>query len=182
MNRIPFVAYFKINPTFASGRKFERIRSREKLAFKIYRDLLDEIGTIPQINLALPGGGVERSDDFGTNSVDQTSLSGQSFAGASTPQFGQFPSEVRIVGFYDGSTNPPYGEKTIIHAGEVVTGPASDTFGYYSETEPTSANQQEVRTLKNILESTITTTSAELIKLSYNGVLYGQEGLHFLPS
>jgi len=179
MNRIPFVAYFKIVPERGSGKRFEIVRSRERIAHLIWGDLYttleNESGTGPGINMAAPGGAVH----WGL-AVDADSLASTVNAVSVKPQMGEFPDTVTVVGFYDDdSAAVPYGEKTLISVGKVWKGPASGPKGYSTDTMPSAANAAACKALKTSLEAAITSVDVQTIKMDVGGVIYGHGGMHF---
>ena len=181
---IPFVAYLKIVPERGSGRRFEAVRSRDRTAQQINADIISAIGnedlTAQTVNIAQPGGGADDARRLENLSPDtETCLSKLVSGCAVKPAFGSEPAQVTVVGFYhsDDENIPPYNEKTIIHAGGVVSGPSAGSPAWAGR--PTAKANADVKALKSGLEGAIVAVAAEIIKIDFNGIIYGRGGYHF---
>ena len=188
-NRIPFVAYADIRPE-AARKRWEIIRSRERIAALIYSDLTAyfantgtepaESGTDsiaqehnPVIDLASPGG----SGEWGL-AASPDSLSSLVETVAIKPQFGEEPDTVTITGFYKGTGTIPYPTATILCNGEYVTGPIGAP-GWNSALNPSAANVADVIALKAALEAAVVSTQMTVIRIEIAGIVYGRGGFHF---
>jgi len=190
MVRIPFTAYMKIIPDRGSGKRFEAWRSLQQIAHLIHRDLNENLSTA---NIAEPGGSGENwglAPGIGTDDASEEAARGSMSKlieiVAVKPSFGDQPDMVTIVGFNnvaDSAANraKPYPEKTIIHAGETVSGHAAGAPGWRRDNSlnPTANTDSLVKTFKSDLEAAITNVSAETIKMNYSGILYGRGGHNF---
>lgn len=171
-NRVPFTAYMKITPERGDGKRWEIQRGRERLAYQIATDLA---ASFSDGNMALPGS----SGEWGL-AANGGSLSSLINISAVKPQFGEDPETVMIEGFYAGDQNAlPYGEATLIYAGESRTGPASGAPGWNANYAPSAACLTQVKALKTALEAAITSVTVEITKIDYSGVSFGQGGHHF---
>lgn len=166
-DRIPFVVYAKITVEQGANKRFEIIRNREHLANLIYRDLI----AATSINTVSPGG----SGTWGLTS-SHDSLSEDCPIVAVKPQFGQEPDIVTIVGFYNGNGVIPYQEKTVLHDGQYVSGPAGVKG---SGLDPSSLSVVDVKALKAAIEAAVINVAIEIIKMDIAGVIYGHGGFHF---
>lgn len=160
---VPFTAYARIVPDTGFGRRFERIRDREKIADDIedrLRDIDEDITvvTIEDYDIAFPI--------------------------ASTPQFGNKPARVTIHGNWrwpDGVefTKTPVGEQTVVSSGEIKTGPSShNAASMVADSDLLSA----IRTIKEDLETACTDgseTFLNIIKMEVTGMIFGEGGRSF---
>lgn len=170
MNQVPFTAFLKIVPDTGDGRKFEKVRSREKMAKKVQQDLLTSFSSG---NVALPGGGISAVEED-TNNIAFNSQGGV----AQKPQFGDYPDTLTITGFYNGSTKPPYPSITFAHAGQYVTGPATGAPGWRSTLQPAATADAGVKALVAALKSAITSVDFTVLRIVYDGIVYGEGGYH----
>lgn len=178
MKWVPFTAHIRILPAYGSGeiksKRFEYWRDMQKLATMAYDGLVDE----STIQIATPGGG------------QHTSAAGYRFGGmggmtagtAAKPQIGQSPAQLEITGFHQSSAQniQPHPERTLIHAGEVVTGPGA----HAAEINPVATIGTEVAALKATLESVLTASfpagiTYSIFRIEYSGIIFGDRGYHF---
>lgn len=168
-NKIPFTAYARVTPERGKGKRFEAIRSLERIAHLIYVDLVGHFAG----NTSSPGGdgtwGLISSTD---------SLSQDSNIVAVKPQFGQDPDMVTIVGFYNGTGSVPYRENVLLHGGQYVSGPDGAS-GVRVADVPSTTSVADVKALKTALEVAVTHASMTIIKIEVAGVTYGRGGFHF---
>jgi hypothetical protein len=175
---VPFTAHVRVVPQWGSGelksKRLEMWRDLEKLAMLVY----DALDAESSIHIAEPGGG-QASSHGGTAFGGK---SGLQHATGVKPRIGQTPAQLQITGFYNSSLEniQPHPEKTIIHAGETLTGPGASPWN----TNPQSQIDAEVVTLKGLLESAITGglpggTTYSIFRLDYSGIIYGDRGYHF---
>jgi len=160
---IPFTAYARIVPDTGFGRRFERIRDREKLA-----DLIeDRLRAI--------------DEDITAITIEEYDIA---FPIASTPQFGNKPARVTIHGNWRwpdgiGFNKLPVGEQTVISSGEFKTGPASHNAASVVASEDLLT---AVRMIKSDLETACTEgseTFLNLIKMDVAGLIFGEGGRSF---
>ncbi len=184
-HQTPFTAYLKIVPDRRSGKRVEIQRSRERMAHLIYSDLKqNQAFTSPNMNadatFAEPGGSQTYQIEEDVNpDVDGSTFSNMASGFSVKPQFGQYPDTITIVGFFNfNSINTPYNEKKLIHCGSVVSGPGGGR-GYSVNTEPSTDNRANAKTLYNFLTYGITSVNCSVIKIDIAGVIYGNGGLHF---
>lgn len=171
-NMVPFTAYAKIVPERGDGKRWELRRSRERIAYLVHNDLVNNL-TVG--NIAHPGG-----DGVWGLAEDASSLSLDINTVAVKPQMGQDPDLVTIVGFYDGdAAKVPYSEISVIHAGETRTGPLAGAPGWRADLGPSANSVVEVKALKTALTAAITSVSIEIVRIEIAGVIYGRGGFHF---
>lgn len=198
-DRIPFVAYIKVTPERGNGKREEIRHSRERMAWSIYQDLVTagafgSGGDGDGITLAVPGGSVTLELIDNNSSVP----SSVGYAGAVSPQFGESPDTVKIVGFItisdgtytDTADSSPYRTVSIIHCSadnsnatpstRVVTGPAGLIAGWKSTDGPTLQNNIAATLIKDMIESA--TSTGEIIGVEVKGVKYGRGGFSFNPA
>jgi len=179
-NRHPFTAYFKIVPELGNGKRFEAIRSREKIANLVWNDLRNNL---MEANIALPGGSGTWTAASSTDSIS-TAVGGV----AVKPSYGEYPDMLTVVGFFDdtgtdlpsqsAAESAPYSQRMLISGGRVWTGPATGAPGYSNDTVPSEYNRALASTIKTALETSITSVSVELVGLEVDGVKYGWGGYH----
>ena len=173
MKWVPFTAHISINP--ATGKKFEYWRDMQKIASLVYEAL--ETITPDTLSIAQPGGGQQRS----YSNREYGGMSGLSHACAAKPRMGQVPAQLQISGFYKSSALniQPHPALKTIHAGEILSGPGS----HNNDSIPVSTINTEVKALKTVMESAISTNVPGLVyaiyRLDYSGVTYGNRGYHF---
>ena len=178
MKWVPFTAHIRIAPAYGSGeiksKRFEYWRDMQKLATLAYEELLDE----STIQVATPGGGQHTS----ASGYRAGGIGGMTAGTAVKPQIGQSPAQLMITGLYQSSTQnvQPHPERTLIHAGEVVTGPGA----HAAEINPTSTISTEVADLKSKIETALTTAfpagiSYTVFRIDYSGIVFGDRGYHF---
>jgi hypothetical protein len=174
-HKAPFTAHFRVIAT--RGKRFETIRSLQRLAGLIYAGASGTDGLIGEasIQVATPGGGQASQ----LNASDQTDY----YPGcAYTPQFGETPAQLTITGFYllDTANDQPWSDKTVAFSGDYSTG-AGGAQGY--RTNPTTAVASEVQALKAIIDAVIAAEvpneSVTLFRLDYKGIIWGDRGFHF---
>ncbi len=184
MALIPFTAYVKVVPSrgrqtsttvVRRGGKWDYTRDLEKLARSVYQQL----SAVSQLNIADPGSGVhELAAQFGSLAE----------GAAIIPQIGNKPSLVMIQGFYNGAatlaSTQPYARKTLIHAGEMVSG-YSGGYPWATGGLPSTAVNTEVVTLKGLIDTALGNITDDsdgnpsLFRLVYKGITWGDHGHHF---
>lgn len=178
MKWVPFTVHVRITPDFGSGeiksKRFESWRDMQKLATMAYEDLIDE----STIKVATPGGGQQTS----SSGYRLGGMSGMTAGMAVKPQIGQTPAQMMITGFHESSAQnvQPHPERTLIHAGEIVTGPGA----HAAEANPTSAIGTEVAALKTTLETVLTSAfpvgiTYSIFRIDYSGIIWGDRGYTF---
>jgi hypothetical protein len=173
MNSIPFTARLRIFPVRANGKRQELIRAREKISHMISLNLAQNFGG----NIASPGG----SGSWLFESPD--GISNMVRIAAVTPQFGEFPESVTVVGFINptGSNDATATLQplTVIHANGYVDGLRAGSPGWTDSTKPSTALCDQVKELKTQLESAITSVEFEFLTLEVSGCKFGIGGHHF---
>ena len=173
MKWTPFTAHIKVTP--AEGKRFVYIRSLQKYAAEAYQSLLNN----SDINIATPGGGAHSS----VTGYEQSAISQLVYGTAVKPQFGNFPAQLMITGFYK-NTNPnasAYEEISIFSANENNNGPLSAP----QVNMPSTAVNSEVKALKAIIDAAIAfpklphSANAKTYRIDYNGIIFGDRGYHF---
>lgn len=175
--QVPFTAIFKVIPERAFGRRFEYIRSLQRLAVSVYDALVDVDG----LTIAAPGGGQWSSTDY---------RSDLQFGTAVKPQFGEVPAQLTVEGFYDVDVGDaqPADDITIIHANAWVSGAhnyqlASNAGTAVQLVPPRTAVLTEVKALRTAMTTAIVTAlpaaDIPLFRLHYKGLVFGDRGLHF---
>jgi len=178
MKWVPFTVHIRITPDHGSGeiksKRFEYWRDMQKLATMAYEGLIDE----STIQVATPGGGQQTS----ASGYRAGGMGGMTAGAAAKPQIGQSPAQLQITGFYQSSAQniQPHPERTLIHAGEVVTGPGSHS----AEANPVATVGTEVAALKTTLETVLDAAfpvgvSYQIFRLDYSGITWGDRGYHF---
>lgn len=172
MRWVPFTVHIKL--TQRLGKRFEKVRDLQKIAGYIY----DGLQNVANTRFAQPGGGQHRS----YSGIDYGALGG-SIPGCSVkPQFGNFPAQVMITGFYHANADnlQPHPEKTVISHNTTYTGPGSHLY----ESGPVATVHSELATLKAAMEVEITAALPASIdytiyRIDYNNIVYGNRGIHF---
>jgi hypothetical protein len=174
MRWVPFTAFIKITPSLANGKRFEIIRSAQKLAISLLEQIPNFDGGLMQ--LADPGGSQQNS--LGNSS----SISSMAKGTAYKPQFGQSPPQLTISGFYKSEAPNKYTQtETMRFSGnEKYSGPAS----YLNEVLPTDVVASEVLDILNILRDSCdaafpASSPYSVFRLEYNGLVYGDRGITF---
>lgn len=178
MKWVPFTVHIRIVPDHGSGvlksKRFEYWRDMQKLSTMAYDGLIDE----STIQVATPGGGQQTS----ASGFRAGGTGGMTAGTAAKPQIGQSPAQLMLTGFYQSSAKniQPHPEKTLIHAGDVVTGPGARP----SEVNPVSTVGTEVAALKTTLETVLDASfpagiEYQIFRLDYSGVTWGDRGYHF---
>lgn len=179
-NTLPFVVRAQITPQRGTGKRFEYIRSLEKIGYLINRDLQNNFSSG---NMASPGGSGESGIAPGVLDNTTSGLSGLVSIVAVKPEFGQDPDMVTVVGFYQpnnyDSTMPPYGTRTVDFDGVPTTGPASGAPGWTTAMMPSTTEVTYVKALKAALEAAVVSTTWTILFIELNGVKWGRGGYHF---
>ena len=173
MKWTPFTAHVKVTPT--QGKRFVYIRSLQKLAREFYDSLKDN----PNLSISAPGGSGSES----ITGHEQSALSQLTYGAASKPQFGNFPAQLMITGFYKTSSanSQTQEEISVFSANQVYTSSGSAP----STNMPKAFINTEVASLKTILDAAIaspnlpTVSNAKVFRIDYSGVVYGDRGYHF---
>lgn len=172
MRFIPFTAHLKVTPF--NGKRFEYIRDLQKISELVYNGIV----AASDVNVAMPGGGQQRS---------YTGTQAGGYGGfvngcAVKPQFGETPAQLMITGFYEVSTKnlPTYPDKEVFHTNQDLEGVGSHAY----DATPLSPVDAGVKALKSALETAIDAEIAglfeyEIYRIDYNGVIYGNRGYHF---
>lgn len=154
---VPFKLFAKIVPD-KLGRRWVRVRDLQKLASFIETDIIDNID---EINLAEPV--------------------------AFTPQYGNNPGRVTVIGFMavDSDQYPnesPTTQARIIHSGtimgqktQVVSGPTGGSTSWGQDIK--EAVRTQVKFLKNTIESAV--DGINIYFIEYNGVKFGNGHMSF---
>ncbi len=169
---IPFTAHVRIVPDRGSGRKFDYVRDMQKIATRVYEQLVDDT----DLAIATPGGGQQQSlsGDGGQ--------SGLSYGTAVKPQIGNYPAQLMITGYLldNGSTAQAHPDKPVIHTGEYLEG-AGGSHGWKSN--PATVVDGYAIVLKSKIESAVAAvlgaTDWSVHRLEVSGVIYGDRGHHF---
>ena len=174
MRWVPFTAFIKITPSLANGKRFEIIRSAQKLAIRLLEEIPNFDGGLMQ--LADPGGSQQNS--LGNAS----SISSMAKGTAYKPGFGQSPPQLTISGFYQSEEpNKPTQTETMRFSGnEIYNGPAS----HLNEVLPINTVASEVLDILNILRDSCdaafpASSPYSVFRLEYNGIVYGDRGITF---
>jgi len=172
--QVPFTAHIRVVPSRGTGKRFEYIRSMQKIAIEVYSQLEND----SDLNLAWPGGG-----QF--NSLKSAS-SGIKSGTAIKPQIGENPAQLMITGFLtsSGTNAPTHPDKAIIHSGTYQEG-YGGSHGWSAN--PASATDTYASTLKTKINAAVTSASNVLtfsadwniFKLEVAGVVYGDKGYTF---
>lgn len=174
-HKAPFTAHLRV--VASRGKRFETVRSLQRLAYLIYDGADGNGGLIGNASIAVarPGGGQTSQ----LNGNDQTDyVPGM----AVTPQFGNSPARLSIPGFYllETANDQPWAERTIAHAGAYFTG-AGGSNAY--RTNPTATVAAEVTALKAIIDAVIAAEvpgeGVTLFRLDYKGITWGDRGFTF---
>lgn len=173
MKWTPFTAHIKVTP--AEGKRFVYIRSLQKLAADAYTML----SMNSDLNIATPGGGVHES----VTGYDQSAISQMVYGTAVKPQFGNFPAQLMITGFYrtTSANVPAYADIDIISANQNNYGPLAAP---HTNIPSTTVNN-EVKALKALIDSAIafpnlpSSGNAKVHRIDYNGIIFGDRGYHF---
>lgn len=170
MKWVPFTLHMKILPNI-SGKRFENWRDMQKIAEQVYLAL--ETLAPDTINIAIPGGGQQRSYCGFSSTVNGTAVK---------PQFGDTPAQLQITGFNKSESKnyQPHPDLMRIHAGEVMTGPNQHSW----ETGPSTTVDDEVRQLKSQIEAAVIANVpsdmiVKIFRIDYSGITYGDRGYHF---
>jgi hypothetical protein len=171
MRYVPFTLYVAVYPK--GEKRFEIIRDLHKISKLVYDGLL----TVTNVNIATPGGGQEQNYK-GSNG----GFSGYVNGCAAVPQFGESPAQLRITGFYGvtSSNQPTFVADSIISNGVEYEGFRQ----HKHDSVPTSTVNSEVKALRTALNNKINavlpgTVDHKIIKIDYNGIVFGQKGYHF---
>lgn len=172
---IPFTAHIRIVPERDS--RTTTIRSLQKIAADVY----DELVTDTDLSLATPGGGQAKSYGPQLGGIGSM-VNGM----AVKPQMGQTPAQLSISGFITSSTDntAPVPDKTVIHAGETMTGYGGN---HHWDSLPKSGTNTIAASLRTKLRSALTdalgaSADWQVFRLDVAGVVYGDRGLHIPTS
>lgn len=173
--QVPFTIHVRVVPSRGDGKRFEYIRSLQKLAVLAY----EALSTISGIQTATPGGGATQSmGDYNRRG----GLGGFAQATAAKPQIGAAPAQLMLTGFYTSSLDntPTQAEIQRISGGQIYSGAvAHSNIG-----GPVSSVDSEVFALKTSIESALATylpngAIYEVFRIDYAGIVYGDKGYHF---
>lgn len=172
MRWVPFTAHVRVVP--ARGKRFEYIRDLQKIATRVYDELVDD----STISIATPGGGQHQS----FSGHRHGGLSGMTDGLAVKPQIGQTPAQIQITGFLDSSDDnaPVHPDKQLLHTGNSESGVGG---GHGWLTNPNAEVDTYVSSVKTSLETALTTvlgsTDWNVFRIDIAGVVYGDRGYHF---
>jgi len=191
-NTLPFTVYLKFVPQRVSKSRWELIRSREKIARKTFLAIQKNIA---EINQAMPGGGqisfadIAYQDASGVNwtgpnsNIDaQNSFSNYGKGLALTPQFGEYPDKMTLVGFISdiNALQAPAASQTIISNGVVFTGVSWGGHGFAPSTAPSTNNVASAQALKTAIDAALVAdpiaanhVDAKVEYIEIAGVKYG---------
>jgi len=171
---VPFVAHIKIIPE-RPGKRQEYLASVSKISALIYNALSQSAS----INIAIPGGG--QSPSFGSLNL-RPAFGNYANGLAAKPQFGATPAQLMVNGFYNSSLDniQDWDSHTVISGGAVYHGNTSNS----ALATPVSSIDAEVKTLRNLLDSLISSVIPEnieysIFRLDYSGIVYGDRGFSF---
>ena len=189
MKWTPFTLHVKVTPQSSdtSGARVSYIRSLQKYG----QDLYDALRVEPDLNVANPGGGqvsnpngytdtqYYNQDTLETSSYSKTS----GFSGTAVkPQFGNYPAQLMITGFYSttSSVADNYPAYQVISAGTVYTGYDSAS----NKNTPSATVNSEVKSLKATIDAMLVAylpeyANAKVHRLEYSGIIFGDRGYHF---
>lgn len=173
MKWTPFTAHISVTP--AEGKRFVYVRALQKLASEAYTALVANA----DINIAMPGGGQHTT----VTGYEQAAMSQMTYGTAIKPQFGDYPAQLMITGFYKNTNSNAqvYAETDIISANQNNYGSTATP----QVSMPSTNVNDEVKALKAIINTAIanpnlpSSANAKLFRLDYNGVIYGDRGFHF---
>lgn len=173
MKWTPFTAHISVTPI--QGKRFVYVRSLQKLAVEFY----DALSLESDLNISAPGGGQYDS----TTGFSNSAMSQMAYGSAIKPQFGDYPAQLMITGFYNSSSeNVATNEEiNILSANQSNFGSLSAP---YINIPKTYINN-EVKALKTILDSVIASpnlplfANAKVHRLDYSGIIFGSRGFHF---
>ena len=176
MIQVPFTAQFKLLPTMLYKRS-EQMHELQKIGAFIYSALI----SLPNINIAMPGGGQDAGSHTFSNAAMCTAVK---------PQFGETPAQATVTGFYlvgeytDGIQIPiaPQAQVQLISCGQTLTGPRSNCLW---DSNPNPILTSQAMTLKTMMETAINAdlppsyNHVSVFRLDYQGVIFGDRGLSF---
>lgn len=174
MRWVPFTAFIKIVPSLANGKRFEIIRSAQKLSIALFEEIQNNDGG--KFQLSSPSGGQQNSQ---TNGAAFSSFANGT---AYKPQFGQSPAQLTLSGFYKSEAKNAYTQPEVMRfsGNEQYTGSAS----HLNEVMPTNTVASEVLDILTILRNSCddafpVTVPYSVFRLEYNGLVFGDRGLTF---
>lgn len=166
--QIPFELYIRIVPNVNDNRQ-AKFHDLNKASILVYNG----ISSIPGVNLARPSGG---------NYDSRSTYMSSAVAGAAfKPSFGNVPHQIMVGGFYEVVRNDVaiHPEMQIISGGSVYSGSSSHL--YYENENSVITN--EVISFRSAIDTSLSVLDTNYVynvhKLLYNGILYGDRGLHF---
>jgi len=174
MRWVPFTAFIKIVPPLANGKRFEIIRSAQKLSIALFEEIPSNDGG--KFQLSSPSGGQQNSRTNGA------ALSSFANGTAYKPQFGQSPAQLTLSGFYKSEAKNVYTQSDVMRfsGNEQYTGQGS----HLNEVMPTNTVASEVLDILTILRNSCddafpAAVPYSVFRLEYNGLVFGDRGLTF---
>jgi hypothetical protein len=174
MRWVPFTAFIKIVPSLANGKRFEIIRSAQKLSIALFEEIHNNDGG--KFQLSSPSGGQQNSQTNGA------ALSSFANGSAYKPQFGQSPAQLTLSGFYKSEAKNVYTQSDVMRfsGNEQYTGQGS----HLNEVMPTNTVASEVLDILTILRNSCddafpAAVPYSVFRLEYNGLVFGDRGLTF---
>ncbi len=174
MRWVPFTAFIKIVPSLANGKRFEIIRSAQKLSIALFEEISNNDGG--KFQLSSPSGGQQNSQTNGA------ALSSFANGTAYKPQFGQSPAQLTLSGFYKSEAKNVYTQSDVMRfsGNEQYTGQGS----HLNEVMPTNTVASEVLDILTILRNSCddafpAAVPYSVFRLEYNGLVFGDRGLTF---
>ena len=150
-----FAVFARVVPNLANGKRFEYVRDLEKIANRV-EDAVSEITDTEGTLVMVPGPVMF------------------------THQFAQYPTKLTFTGFFRSSKPvlSPVTTRSIDYDNGVVVGPGGTGGNLRGDCAPTVDNDDDVRTLKAVLEG-ISPDLNDIIRIELNNVLYGKNGRSF---
>lgn len=174
MRWVPFTAFIKIVPSPTNGKRFEIIRSAQKLSIALFEEIHNYDGG--KFQLSSPSGGQQHSQTNGA------ALSSFANGTAYKPQFGQSPAQLTMSGFYKSQAQNVYTQTEVMRfsGNEKYTGSGS----HLNEVMPTNTVTSEVIDILTILRNSCNaafpgSVPYSVFRLEYNGLVFGDRGLTF---
>jgi len=186
MKWTPFTLHVKVTPK-SDGTRVSYFRSLQRFG----QDLYDALNSEPDFNMADPGGGnyTQRSSFNNAKLYNGGSLITSSYkittgmtGAAVKPQFGNYPAQLMMTGFYnsDSENSVTEPEIQILSANEVWT----QSLAAKNVNIPSTFVNDEVKAIRAIIDPLIATymptyANAKVHRLEYSGIIFGDRGFHF---
>jgi len=177
MKWAPFTAHIRISPVTDAGdevKRFETWRDMQRIGNHIYSALENTT----DLNITEPGGG-----QFSSRSgAGRGGIGGLTRGTAVKPELGdeKFPAQAMISGFHATSENLQANQRTLIHAGEVVTGVGH---AFHEELPPIGI-QTAMLAMKALIELELDAdlpggVEYTIYRIDYAGIIFGNRGHSF---